>query len=331
MSPRFRPGPPLLTAVVALSTLSGPAVPGAAATAAAPVFSVHDPVGDDAGDGTLVYPSRGDLMPGDLDLVSFAARLEKSGTVFEATFARPIRVADRRPVDAAGVTLDRLARFGLYTLNLDVYVDRDRVAGSGRTAMLPGRRAEVDSATAWERAICVTPRPHEARAALVRMRLKAARDSLERTSPRVDREDVQRLELAIEAEIDSTILFPTRITVTGRTLRFFVPAAFLGGQAQDAWAYAVAVSGADLLQRVDLRLGVLGGPAIATGLMILPVAPGRPEDRFGGGRENDALQPPLVDVLIAPQRSQADALKDYDRHTQRPARLRGVVPAEVHP
>ena len=322
-------GPPRLgvhvAAVIALSVLAAPSRPLAAAP---PIFTLTDPVGDDRGDGTLIYPGRGDLASGDLDLVSLVARAENGGTTFEATFARPIRVADRRPVDAAGVTLDRLARFGIYTLNLDLYVDSDRQPGSGRTAMLPGRRAEIDSATAWERAICVTPRPHEARAALAALWLKAARDSLERSRPRVDREDLERLERAVDAELDSTVCFPTRLAVVGRTLRFFVPATFLG-EARSTWAYVVVVSGADLMQRLDLGLGLLAGSGAAAGLMILPVAPGRPEDCFGGGREHDALQPPLVDVLIAPDRSQAEALRDYDRLLDRPARLRGVVPAEV--
>jgi hypothetical protein len=318
----------LVAAAFALAALLAP--PGSLA-AAPPLFTLADAAGDDAGDGTLVYPSRGDLARGDLDLVSFSARAEKGGTLFEATFARPIRVPDRRPVDAAGVTLDRLARFGFYTLNLDLYVDRDRAPGSGRVAMLPGRRAEVDSTTAWERAICVTPRPHEARATLVRLQLRAARDSLLGTRPRVDREDLERLERAVEAEVDSTLFFPTRVTVTGRTLRFFVPATFLGDTARASWAYVVAISGTDLLQRVDLGAELLPGRDAEPGLMILPVAPGRPEDTFGGGRERDALQPPLVDVLIAPDRSQADALADYDRLAGRPARLRGVAPAELGP
>ena len=32
--------------------------------------------------------------------------------------------------------------------------------------------------------------------------------------------------------------------------------------------------------------------------MILPVSPGRWHDRFGGGRENAAIQPPLVDIIV---------------------------------
>ncbi|HEY6572922.1 MAG TPA: glucodextranase DOMON-like domain-containing protein, partial [Candidatus Eisenbacteria bacterium] len=150
------------------------AAPAIAAPTA--LFTLDDPRGDDHGDGTLVYPLRNDLAPGDLDLVSLSARAEKDGTLFEATFARPIRVPGREPIDAGGMALDRLARFGFYTFNLDLYIDTDGVPGSGLRAMLPGRRAEIDSSSAWERAICLTPRPYQAIEALRDLRLAAATD-----------------------------------------------------------------------------------------------------------------------------------------------------------
>lgn len=301
---------------------------GVVAAAPPPIFTLGDPSGDDHGDGSLLYPLRDDLAPGDLDLISLSARPEKDGTLFEAVFARSVRVPGRQPTDAGGTPLDRVARFGFYTMNVDVYIDTDRVSGSGRVAMLPGRRAEIDSATAWERMICVTPRPHEAREALRKMRLQAAKDSLERTTPRVDREDLERAARSIEAEIDSTIFFPTRVRSVGRTLQFFVPGAFLGGRARDVWAYVVAVSGADVDLRMRLGSDLVAAKDFAEGLMIVPVAPGRSRERFGGGRENDDAEPWLVDVLIAGNRRQEDALKDYDRRTGRLARLRGAEPTE---
>ena len=300
----------------------------AAAAAPAPLFTLADPKGDDHGDGSMLYPLRDDLAPGDLDLVSLTARPEKDGTLFEATFARNVRVPGRQPTDAGGTPLDRVARFGFYTMNLDVYVDTDRVAGSGRVDMLPGRRAKIDSATAWERVICVTPRPHEAREALKKLRLQAVKDSLERTAPRVDREDVERAARAIEADLDSTVFFPTRVRAVGRTLQFFIPREFLGGAARDTWAYVAAVSGADVDLRIRIGTDLVASKDFAEGLMIVPVAPGRSRERFGGGRENDDAEPWLVDVLIGGGRSQEDALKDYDRRTHRLARLRGAVPAE---
>ena len=316
---------------LAVAIAAGVAAPRAAVAAPAARFTLEDPRGDDHGDGTLLYPLRDDLAPGDLDLVSLSARAEKDGTTFEATFARPIRVPGREPVDAGGTSLDRVARFGFYTFNLDLYVDTDRVAGSGRRAMLPGRKAEVDSTCAWERAICLTPRPFEAIEALRGFRLAAAKDSLERSAPRVDAEDVARLRKETEAEIDSTVFFPTRVRVVGSKIRFFVPARFLGGTARDAWAYVVAVSGADIAQRIDLKTGLSGSADFVKGLMIVPIAPGQSKERFGGGRENDELMPPLVDVLVAPGVAQEEALRDYDRKAGRPVRLRGAVPAEVAP
>lgn len=293
------------------------------------LFTLDDPRGDDHGDGTLVYPLRDDLAPGDLDLLSLSARAEKDGTTFEATFARPIRRPGREPIDAGGTALDRVARFGFYTFNLDLYVDTDRVAGSGARAMLPGRKAEVDSACAWERAICVTPRPYEALEALRDMRFKAAKDSLESSAARVDAEDLVALRRRTDAGIDSTIFFPTRIRVVGSRIRVFVPSAFLGGPARASWCYVAAVSGADVGRRFDLGSTILGSSDFARGLMIVPIAPGQSHERFGGGRENDDLMPPLVDVLIAPDTRQEDALRDYDRRAGRPVRLRGVVPAEA--
>lgn len=317
---------PLLA--LAFTLVAGLSPPRAHAAPAA-IFTLDDPRGDDHGDGTLVYPLRDDLAPGDLDLLSLSARAEKDGTTFEATFARPIRVPGREPIDAGGTALDRVARFGFYTFNLDLYVDTDRVAGSGARAMLPGRKAEVDSTCAWERAICVTPRPYEALEALGDMRFKPAKDSLEASAARVDSEDLAALRKKIDAEIDSTVFFPTRVRVVGSRIRFFVPNAFLGGPARDSWCYVAAVSGADVGRRFDLGSTVLGSSDFARGLMIVPVAPGQSHERFGGGRENDDLMPPLVDVLIARDARQEDALRDYDRRAGRPVRLRGAVPAEA--
>lgn len=293
------------------------------------IFTLTDPRGDDHGDGTLLYPLRNDLAPGDLDLVALSARAEKDGTTFEATFARPIRVPGREPIDVGGTALNRVARFGFYTMNLDLYIDTDRVPGSGRLAMLPGRRAEVDSTCAWERAVCLTPRPYQAMETLRDMRYKAAKDSLERNSSRVDDEDLARLKQAIAAELDSTVFFPTRVHVVGSRIRFFVPNAFLGGPARATWCYVAAVSGADVAQRFDVGSSIIGSSDFNEGLMIVPIAPGRSQERFGGGREHDDLMPPLVDVLIAPGVKQEDALRDYDRKAGRPVRLKGVVPAEL--
>jgi hypothetical protein len=300
-----------------------------APVAAESIFTMADPRGDDHGDGALLYPQSRHFASGELDLIAFSARPDKDGTLFEAVFARPVRKPGPEAIDAGGTTLDRVARFGFYTFNIDVYIDTDRVPGSGRLAMLPGRRAEVDPSTAWERAIVVTPRPYDSRDELGRAKLGAARDSLVRASPREDEEMVQRLSRETAAEIDSTIFFANRIRVIGSKLQFFVPDSFLGARASASWAYVVVVSGADIVLRFELNASFMGSKEFSEGLSILPVGPGLPSDRLGGGRKFDDLQPPLLDVLIAPETTQESALGDYDRLVGRPVRLRGAVPADA--
>src|SRR5512136_3239912 len=69
-----------------------------------PIFTLTDPKGDDYGDGTLMYPLRTDMQPGDLDLVKLSAFAQPGGTLFEATFARSVRVPPRRTIDPVGNT-----------------------------------------------------------------------------------------------------------------------------------------------------------------------------------------------------------------------------------
>jgi hypothetical protein len=103
----------------------------------------------------------------------------------------------------------------------------------------------------------------------------------------------------------------------------------VSGAARHSWGYIVAVSGAEREQRLDLRamLGLGEGPAARP--MVLPIAPGRPRESFGGGRQDDPLQPPLVDVIVPLGMTLEDVLKDYDVQANRPVRLTAVVPASV--
>ena len=72
----------------------------------------------------------------------------------------------------------------------------------------------------------------------------------------------------IDRDTDSRVFFPTRIHVFGPTIRFFVPASFLGGTAKPTWSYVVAVSGADVYQEID----------IGAALKVTAAAPDEPHD-----------------------------------------------------
>jgi hypothetical protein len=294
------------------------------------IFTLTDPRGDDHGDGNLIYPLNEELDPGDLDITELTAWAEGDGTRFEATFAKPVRQPGAETVDDIGTTLKSLARFGFYTINLDIYIDTDRVAGSGGVAMLPGRLAEIDRASAWEKAIIVTPRPAEARGELKRILMRNLNEEAGKDAATMTDQEAAALKAQVPGDVDERIYFPNQIRVRGNKISFVVPASFLGGPAKDSWSYVVAVSGANVLQTFDLNR-VLGKQSEKEGgsLMILPVSPGRWQDRFGGGRDNAASQPPLLDLIVPKAgRPQESVLQDFNARSKRPAVLPGVVPAD---
>jgi hypothetical protein len=304
-------------------------LPAGAAARERPIFELSDPRGDDHGDGTLVYPDNDSYAPGELDLVSFAARPGDGGTWFVLELARPVRAPDRRTVDAIGTTLDSLARHGFYTFNVDVYIDTDRKIGSGNRYTLPGRRVEVAPETAWDRAVVLTPRPHFARSELRRSMMRALRREMKQDEPTLTDAQAEAMLVAIPAEVERHVYFPHQVKVVGRRIEMFVPDEFLGGKASADWGYVVMVTAADLQQSVDLagRVGLTDEQEER--LLIQPLAVGRPREAVGGGREGHTLQPAIFDLLAPAGKTQEDLLRDYDQRQERRAQVPGVVPSAV--
>jgi hypothetical protein len=264
---------------------------------ATPLFTLEDPRGDDHGDGDLRYPLREDMAPGSLDLLRLVAYPEGNGTRFEATFARPIAKPQAvRTVDLTGETQAQRARFGFYTFNLDLYVDTDRVEGSGRTDTLPGRHLTLAPGSAWEKAILLTPRPYDARDQLRGEWLRAAREERIRQQGSLGEAAQREVEAAVERELTERVFFPTRVRVTGATVEFYVPNDFFGGTPRPEWGYALAATGALMDNKVNLSS--LFGKDSPRGLMVLPIAPGDSKERFGGGRVGEPNQSPVVDLLV---------------------------------
>ena len=54
-----------------------------------------------------------------------------------------------------------------------------------------------------------------------------------------------------------------------------------------------------------------------------------PAQRSWGGIEGEKLQPPWIDVIVPEGRFRKTLLRDFPSAEDRPARLPGVVPAEV--
>jgi len=313
----------LATSLLAILALG--AVTGAAGDR---LFKLTDPSGDDRGDGSILFPERPRIEPGELDLVAFTATRVDGGTEFAAVFARRVAKPTREMLDG-NILLTDLARLGFYKVNVDVYIDTDRKPGSGRVAMLPGRLAEVDPDTAWERVVCLTPRPDVATSELRRFMLAQAKREIkaERGTVRSEDLDVAKQQIALDVADDA--FFPTRVRVTGRTIAFFVPDSFLGGPAQPEWSYVVAVSAADIeasLQTQTLETGLTR--STYSGLFILPIQAGGSRFTLGSTEPDVEMLPPLVDIVVPAGITQKEALRSFDVLADRPAHLPGVVPAK---
>lgn len=307
---------PALFAAIVVLALCAPA-------AAEEIFRLDDPRGDDSGAGDLVYPNLDYFLPGTLDLEYLSANAARDGTWFKARMSRPIVSPAGRVTVIGGEPLEKIARNGFHTFNIDIYIDTDRVGWSGRTDTLPGRHADIHPDFAWEKAVILTPRPQVARAWYALHLGEARENELRAAHGRVDRDDRASIEADVDALIASRVFFPDRVRVRGREVEFFVPADFLGGTAQADWGYTAFVTAAEVEQAGKV-LNVFSG---TFNLMVLQTAVGRSPDRVGILRQGDPNQPPVIDVLAPTVDAQVQALSDYDVVAPRLAALRGISPA----
>jgi hypothetical protein len=267
------------------------------------VAALTDPAGDDDGNGTLVYPQRDDFQRGDLDLTSLRIVRSDDTYRFEATFKNPIRSPAYVRGDVGPESLAYFARRGFYAFNFDVYIDQDRVKGSGNTYTLPGRHVMIDESHAWEKAVILTPRPEVIRQQLI----DAVAESEGARSP----EEVAK-------RIDASILFVTDIRVRDRFVSFAVPAAFLaGGRPDTDWSITAFVTGAKTTIEADLDLFNSPGTALERlSLGVMQPKSGRPRDTFGYSGVTAPV--PVVDLLAPAPLKQKEILSG-------PAALVGVT------
>lgn len=244
------------------------------------LVTLSDPPGDDYGAGTLVYPQRADFQAGDLDLLQLKISRDEDGFWFEAMFKNPIRDPEGVPNAVGAESLANFARKGFYQFNIDVYVDTDRVKGSGNTSTAPGRQVRIDPAYAWEKAVILTPRPELMRRQLL--------DALTEQFP--DRSNAET-----EASVDQEMFFPTRIRVRGKSIAFFVPAGFFPGSDATDWAVTALITGAITTIPADMSLfSSTKKPLERIQLGVMQPAPGHPKDTFG---YSGAMPSPVVDML----------------------------------
>lgn len=255
----------------------------------APIIDLADPEADDIGEGSLAYPREPVAEPGDLDLRRVRVSAEGDRLRFEVSFGNPVRDPAQVKSGLLGnEDLSLFARRGFYAFNLDLYLDLDRVPRSGHTALLPGRRARVDPAHAWERAIVLTPRPE-----LMRRQLRDALAEMPGAPSGT----------ALDKVIDDAVFFVRDVRVRGRTVTFTVPAGFVDARRLASASLIAAVTAAKLTVESDLLAGFGRGGAAASPIERLPLgvaAPesGRPALTLGYGND----RPPATAIvdLLAP-------------------------------
>jgi hypothetical protein len=286
------------------------------------LFRLEDVRGDDVGNGELLYPNRLDLQRGDLDLFAVSAEQRKDGVWFVVEFAKPVRSPEGRVTELGQTPLEKLARNGFFTFNVDIYVDTDRIAGAGFVETVPGRGVVVDRNYAWEKAIVLTPRPDIARTMLQMYFDDEFETELRAKKGRVSKEELEQLENRSERRVEDLYFFPTRVRVNGRAVEFQVPEEFLGGVPAKSWGYTVVVTGANI-QQAGSPINVTSD---RTPMMTMGVARGITTSDWGIRGDVDAGVPPVVDILAPDPDTQPTVLDDYDTVAARLANVPGVAP-----
>jgi len=301
---------------------AGALLVGAGNARAQQLFVLDDVRGDDDGGGVILYPNRPDLQKGDLDLVRLSAEQRGDGIWFIAEMGQPIRSPEGRVTEIGQVPVDRLARNGFYTFNLDIYVDKDRIAGAGQTDALPGRGVTIDRQFAWEKCIVLTPRPETARTMFQVYFDRVFEDDLRAKQGKVSKQELESVQSNSEKHVNDLYFFPDKVRVSGRRIEFLVPTEFLGGVPTRSWAYTVLVTGVDLEQAA--KPGQLN-PAKAT-MMAMGVGTGIRSDLWGIRSDTDPAAPPVIDLLATDPNIQPSVLADYDMVEGRLAAVPGVAP-----
>jgi alpha-amylase/alpha-mannosidase (GH57 family) len=104
------------------------------------LLDVADPLGDDHGPGTYLYPTDNVFKPGNFDITNFQVGTDDENIVFRFTMAGPV---DNVWDGTNGVSLQ----------TFDIYIDS--VEGEGGAAFLPGRNLAAAEGMAWDYAITV--------------------------------------------------------------------------------------------------------------------------------------------------------------------------------
>jgi len=166
-------------------------------------LEVQDPVGDDYGPGSYIYPEDAVFKDSVFDAQTFSAGYDEDNLVLTFSFVAPVE----NPWGSAS---------GLALQTLDVYIDTDPGEGTGARKLLPGRNAALVEGFGWEVAVWA-----------------------EGWNPQVLQVDPDTLEAKVYSEATSGMKIIVDAAKNAVIVR--VPLSFLPEGDPASWGYAAAV------------------------------------------------------------------------------------------
>jgi hypothetical protein len=223
------------------------------------VLKFLDPIGDDKGPGYYTYPTNPVYVPGGFDIVSFTVDASGDNVVFQISINADVK-------QDWGMAAD----FDIQ--QFQIYIDQDKVPGSGNVKCIPGLNIYFDPADAWEKAVLITPQP----------------DS------RV------QIEIDVKAkDMSGDIIVPIKISAQGRTITAVVKKSDLGITPDtdiSKWGWQLIAQSNE-------------GYPDPEDVLTRNVNEYRGLHRFGGGNDYWG-DPELMDLLVWPAKGTIQEAKD---------------------
>jgi alpha-amylase/alpha-mannosidase (GH57 family) len=169
------------------------------------VLQVKDPIGDDTGPGTYIYPEDTAFKDSVFDVDLFEVGYDDENLILTFHFVGTIENPWGSPT-------------GLSVQTMDVYIDVDPQSGTGARKLLPGRNASLMEGYGWEYTIWI-----------------------EGWSPQVVQVDADTLEPKIYSEATSAMKLIVDAAKNAVIVR--VPLSFLPEGNPGDWAYAAVILG----------------------------------------------------------------------------------------
>jgi carbohydrate-binding DOMON domain-containing protein len=173
-----------------------------AGAAVAQEVKLQDPIGDDDGPGSYIYPTDTAYLRGSFDLTGLTVEQKGKRVIFEVGVNSVLQDPWRMGV-------------GFAVQMAFVFVDTDGEPGSGFTAGLPGLNVEFAPEAAWDRVVILSPQP----------------------SARVRDEVSQK----VPEEMRPAVVVPNRTRGAGRSISATVTLDELGGGDPTTWGYQVVM------------------------------------------------------------------------------------------